>query len=286
MRYITGSIRLVLLGLLILFILCAALFVFPLLGWRRRGPLARRMASWIPVVLGLRVAIRGALPDPAARRGYRDGAPGFMVCANHISFVDIFIIESFLPAHFVAKKEIAAWPIFGAITTAAGTIYIDRSRKRAVLEVGEVMKSAMEAGENVLFFPEGTTGPGDALLPFHANLFAAAVEAKTDVLPVTIRYTLKGETTTLASYAERPLWEVLKAILYTPGLAAEVTILPPIDASTNDRRAISSAASRDMARALGFADATALQEAALAKLRAERLAALKAKEANAQTPQA
>lgn len=279
MRYFTGSLRLIALGLLIFFILCVAFFLFPVLSWHRKGPIARRLSVWIPRVLGIRVNIHGSVPDPAAVSGRREGAPGYMVCANHISFADIFIIQSFLPVHFVAKKEIASWPIFGTITTAVETIYIDRTRKRAVLEVAAAMRKAMEKGENVLFFPEGTTGPGNALLPFHANLFTAAADAQADVLPIAIRYILNGETTTLASYADRPLWDVLKDILYTPGLAAEVTILPVVDARTNNRHAVNSIASREMAQALGFPDATAAEENKLAALRAERLAVLKAKEA-------
>lgn len=262
MRYLIGSLRLLLVGLLILFILFLIYCVFPFMNWRARARIIKPVAPWIPWVLGMKLCVKGRVPDAcAAERGYRSEGCGYMVCCNHISFVDIFVLDSILPVHFVAKKEIASWPLFGAITTGVGTIYIDRTRRRSVIEVAEAMRTTLESGENVLFFPEGTTGPGDALLPFHANLFSAACAAKTQVLPIALRYTLEGKTSTIPSYADVPLFDVIKRIVFTPGLVAEATILDPIDSSENDRRAINAIASANMAAALGFVDATA--EAAL-----------------------
>lgn len=262
MRYLIGSVRLLLVALLILFILLVVYCVFPFMTWRRRALVIKCLAPWIPAVLGIRMDVRGRVPDVfAAQKGRRSGRSGYMVCANHISFVDIFVLDSIMPVHFVAKKEIASWPLFGAITTGVGTIYIDRTRRRAVLEVAEAMRSTLESGENVLFFPEGTTGPGDALLPFHANLFSAGCAARAEVLPIALRYTLKGETTTIPSYADVSLFDVIKRIVFTPGIVAEATILDPIDASMNDRRTVNALASERMAAALGFPDATAALQA-------------------------
>ena len=262
MRYVIGCGRLFFVGVLILLILFIIYCIFPWMKWRARARIITRLAPWIPAVLGIRVAVRGRVPDAgAASRGYRDAGCGYMVCCNHISFVDIIVLDAILPVHFVAKKEIASWPLFGAITTGVGTIYIDRERRRAVLEVAEAMRATLESGENVLFIPEGTTGPGDALLPFHANLFSAACAAGAEVLPVALRYTRNGETTTIPSYAEVPLFDVMKRIVFTPGIVAEATILEPIDAAAHDRRTVNAMASERMANALGFPDATAALQA-------------------------
>lgn len=280
MRYVAGAFRLMLVALLILVILFIIYCVFPFVKGRRRGRVIRRVSGWIPAVLGMKVAVKGEIPDEGARlTGWADSGCGYMVCADHISFVDVFVMNALMPVRFVAKKEIGSWPVFGAITTGVGTIYIDRSSRRAVLDVAKAMCGAMQAGQNVLFFPEGTTGPGDALLPFHANLFAAAVAAEAEILPVAIRYTLDGATTTITSYKDLSLWEVLKRIVTTPGLACEVTILKPIPAAGRDRRELCLEASRVMSAALGVPDATAEHEEAARRRREERLKEIEAEEA-------
>ena len=280
MRAVVGCWRLFLLLLLTVVIFIAAVGLLPVIGPQRRAWLIRKLAPLVPKALGLRVTVRGRVPDPSALTGMRRGRPGYLVSANHISFLDIFLLDAILPVRFIAKKEIGAWPVFGTITTHVGTIYIDRSRKRAVLEVAEAMAGAMREGANVLFFPEGTTGPGDALLPFHANLFAAACaegvsDGSAEILPVTIRYTQDGRTSTIPSYAHQPLWEVLKRVVFSKGLGAEVTVLAPIPAGEGDRRRLSLAASAAMAAALGWTDATAEAE----RSRLERLRAAGIREA-------
>lgn len=267
MRYVVGSVRLVGLFFLTIFIFFVAIGILPVLQVRSRAKVIKTLAPVIPWVLGMKVLVKGQIPNAAAARGLREDGPGYLVSANHISFMDIFLMDSILPVRFIAKKEIGSWPVFGPITTHVGTIYIDRSRKRAVLEVAEAMAAALKEGTNVLFFPEGTTGPGDRLLPFYANLFAAAEPAGAELLPVTIRYTLDGKTSLIPAYANLPLWTVLKQIVFTPGLVAEVTIINPIATTGRDRRELALEASRVMSGALGWPDATAEKE----KAREEKL---------------
>ena len=201
MRYVVGSVRLVGLFFLTIFIFFVAIGILPVLQVRSRAKVIKTLAPVIPWVLGMKVLVKGQIPNAAAARGLREDGPGYLVSANHISFMDIFLMDSILPVRFIAKKEIGSWPVFGPITTHVGTIYIDRSRKRAVLEVAEAMAAALKEGTNVLFFPEGTTGPGDRLLPFYANLFAAAEPAGAELLPVTIRRELALEASRVMSGA-------------------------------------------------------------------------------------
>ena len=167
---------------------------------------------------------------------------------------------------FIAKKEISKWPIFGLISKHVGTIFIDRSSRRAIVDVVEVMDKHLARGENVLFFPEGTTGPGDALLPFYANLFSAAKPAEyngIEVLPITLKYSVNGIPSTMPSYASRDLFTVLKDIVRTKNVSVEATILTPIKAAAYDRRTLCAETSRAMAEALGWPDATAAKAEAL-----------------------
>ena len=267
MRYVIGCGRMAAVGIMILVILFILLVLFPLVGRKGR-------------VLGVRMTVRGAVPvAQRAECGVNGEGPGYMVCANHVSFIDIFILDAVLPCRFVAKKEIASWPVFGFIARGTGTLFIDRSRKRAVLEIADAMAGAINEGTNVLFFPEGTTGNGLELLPFHPNLFEAAVRSGAQILPVTLRYTLDGKPSGLVSYAgDVALFTVLKRILFTPGLGVEVTVLDPVSVDGKTRQALCLEASALMSGALGVSDVTAEREEA----RRRRLQAMSETKAEAE----
>ena len=126
--------------------------------------------------------------------------------------------------------------------------------------------STLPAARTYFFFPEGTTGPGDALLPFYANLFSAAKPAEyngLEVLPITLKYSVNGIPSTMPSYASRDLFTVLKDIVRTKNVSVEATILTPIKAAAYDRRTLCAETSRAMAEALGWPDATAAKAEAL-----------------------
>lgn len=263
MRYVIGCGRMAAVGIMILVILVVLFVLFPFLDRKGRGRLIRRICIVLMRVLGVRMSIKGRVPLPAsADCGVNENGAGYMVCANHVSFIDIFILDAVLPCRFVAKKEIASWPVFGFIAKGTGTLFIDRTRKRAVLEIADAMRGAISEGTNVLFFPEGTTGNGLELLPFHPNLFEAAVRSGAEILPVTLRYTLDGKPSGLVSYAGNvALFTVLKRILFTPGLGVEVTVLDPIAAAGKTRQALCLETSALMSASLGVADASAQREA-------------------------
>ena len=276
MRYVIGCGRMAAVGIMILVILFILLVLFPLVGRKGRGRCVRRVCRVLMRVLGVRMTVRGAVPvAQSAECGVNGEGPGYMVCANHVSFIDIFILDAVLPCRFVAKKEIASWPVFGFIARGTGTLFIDRSRKRAVLEIA----GAINEGTNVLFFPEGTTGNGLELLPFHPNLFEAAVRSGAQILPVTLRYTLDGKPSGLVSYAgDVALFTVLKRILFTPGLGVEVTVLDPVSVDGKTRQALCLEASALMSGALGVSDVTAEREEA----RRRRLQAMSETKAEAE----
>ena len=134
--------------------------------------------------LGLALHVSGTAP--------RSGAT--LVVANHVSFLDIAAIHAAIPhARFVSKADVQAWPLLGWLIRNAGTLFIERERKRDALRVVHAMAESLQRGETVAVFPEGTTGPGDVPLPFHANLLQAAIATGTPVQPVVLRYAVPGE---------------------------------------------------------------------------------------------
>ncbi len=113
--------------------------------------------------------------------------PALMV-ANHISWLDILVIHAARFCRFVSKSDIRAWPLIGTLASGAGTLYIERASRRDALRMVRDMAEAMQDGDVVAVFPEGTTSDGRTLLPFHANLIQAAIEADAPVQPMSLQF--------------------------------------------------------------------------------------------------
>jgi 1-acyl-sn-glycerol-3-phosphate acyltransferase len=117
--------------------------------------------------------------------------PGSLIVANHISWADIPALASVLDADFIAKADVAGYPLLGALARRTGTIFVERERRsQAGAQMGFV-RARLQTGRRVVLFPEGTTSDGAGLLPFRSSLFAAA-DAARQVQPVTLRYTMRG----------------------------------------------------------------------------------------------
>lgn len=110
----------------------------------------------------------------------------FFVC-NHVSYFDIIALGSIIPASFVAKSDVARWPIFGMLARLCRTIFVERRAMGAREHVG-VVKARLEAAESLIVFPEGTSSDGSRVLPFKSTLFAAVEGDDITVQPVSIRY--------------------------------------------------------------------------------------------------
>jgi 1-acyl-sn-glycerol-3-phosphate acyltransferase len=120
--------------------------------------------------------------------------------ANHLSYLDIVVFASQFDCVFVAKSEVASWPIIGKLCQSMATIFIDRKRQRDILRVNQLIESALNAGKSVMFFPEGTTTDGAGVLPFKSALFAPAVKTQTPVAVASFHYqTLAHETSAAQS---------------------------------------------------------------------------------------
>ncbi len=145
------------------------------IAWR-----ARVMRFWARAsgrMIGMRLRVDGAPPTP----------PCFLV-ANHLSYMDIVVIASQLPCTFLAKSEIAAWPVFGRLCRAAGILFIERENKRAIPRVIESLRETLGKGISVVVFPEATTSPGATVLPFRPALLEVAVRERMPVSCAAITY--------------------------------------------------------------------------------------------------
>lgn len=133
-------------------------------------------------VIGIRVAARGALAQ----------ARPLLIVANHTSYLDIEVLGSLIPGSFVAKAEIAGWPLFGWLAKLQRSVFIERRSSKAREHKGEIEKRLLE-GDLLILFPEGTSDDGNRLLPFRSALFSVAERriegAPLVVQPVSLAYT-------------------------------------------------------------------------------------------------
>lgn len=111
-----------------------------------------------------------------------------LLVANHISFIDIVVLLATSPCRLVSKADVHHWPLIGPMAAAMGTVFIERESRRDAMRVVHHMAEAFQQGAVLAVFPEGTTGDGRELLPFHGNLLQAAIATDTPVQPLAVRY--------------------------------------------------------------------------------------------------
>lgn len=152
--------------------------IFLLLPGRAKERFARFYWRGIRRILGLRITIRGELTPHRP----------VLYVVNHCSWIDIVALGSVLPGCFVAKSEIAGWPIIGLIAKLGRTIFVSRAKAGVARERGD-LAGRLAAGDNIILFPEGTTSDGSRILPFQSAFLAiAAAPAKPFVQLVTLVY--------------------------------------------------------------------------------------------------
>ncbi|SHG36871.1 1-acyl-sn-glycerol-3-phosphate acyltransferase [Massilia sp. CF038] len=222
--------------------LAVCALIFP---WAGAGLRARVTARWSRDLLG----ICGVQLDQAEGSAALAHA---MIVSNHVSWLDIFVINALYPCRFVAKSEIRAWPVLGWLVDKAGTVFIARGNRRELRNIFKGMVQALQAGERVAFFPEGTTALQGQVLPFHANLFEAAVDAGVAVQPYALRYVDgAGAFHPNVEYVgERTFVQSMMTVLGGGPIKARLTCLAPIAAANAHRRDVAKAAHDAIAAAL------------------------------------
>lgn len=215
------------------------------LAWRfpRRDAVGRQalIQAWSAGLLrclGVNLQVRQQAAVPRA----------CLVVLNHVSWLDIACVHAALPqARFVSKAEVRHWPLLGWMVAAAGTLFIEREKKRDALRVVHHCAEALRAGDTVAVFPEGTTGPGPGadLLPFHANLLQAAIHAGRAVQPVVLRYAdRRSAFSPAAAYiGDTSLAQSLWMLARGRGLHLHLTVMQPHELQSETSR-------RELAQAL------------------------------------
>jgi len=204
-------------------------FEFPRLDDSRRAARVQAWAARMLHILGIHLELRGTPPAHGP----------VLLVANHISWLDILVLHAARHCRFVSKADVRHWPLVGTLATGAGTLYIERESRRDAMRVVHRMAEALQAGDILAVFPEGTTSDGSLLLPFHGNLLQAAIAVDAPVQPVALRYA-DAHTGALARSAAYVGDDTLVASLWRaltgPPLTARVAFGDVQRADGRDRR--------------------------------------------------
>ena len=165
-----------------------------------------------------------------------DTHAGMLIIPNHMSYLDVLVINALFPAVFVTSREIEQTPVLGQITTVAGCTFIERRHKQSLHRDIDRLSALLNDGVNVTLFPEGTTTAGDIMLPFKKSLFEAAIRSKARVVPVCLRYeTINGEPfsranhDTVAWYGDMSFLPHLLKLVSVSEITVRLTVLPDME---------------------------------------------------------
>ncbi|MDP2879781.1 MAG: lysophospholipid acyltransferase family protein [Sulfuricella sp.] len=224
-----------------------AALLLPLVGRARRTELIRRWSVRVLAILNVRLNVKGEVPDISTA--------GVMFVSNHISWLDIYLLDAVCPVRFVAKAEVRAWPVVGWLAVKIGTLFIERGRRHDTARAGREVVDALRQGDCVAVFPEGTTSNGTLLRPFHASLLQSAINSGARLWPVAIRYVHRDGTANLspAYVDDMSFGTSLFRILNEPDLEAEITYLEPLPVQGRSRRELAALAEQAIANALNLA---------------------------------
>lgn len=197
--------------------LITVLAIFPCLNLNARRWLIRHWSRVLMVICGVAIRLHG--------RPKREG-PVLWV-ANHVSWVDIFVLNSVRAVSFIAKSDIRHWPLLGWLVAGAGTLFIERGKRHAVRAVGHQMSEQFQRGSAVGLFPEGTTSEGLSVLPFHSSLFEPALRAGVDIQPVALRFFHHGRRTQRYAFVgEQTLAHNIWNLLTSTGTVISIDFWP------------------------------------------------------------
>jgi lyso-ornithine lipid O-acyltransferase len=238
---VLGGIRFygtVFLAALALVVLLPFHFIALYISGRSTMKVAQLWQRFVCFLMGVRITVTGA---PADERP-------LLLLSNHNSWLDIPILAGVAPVSFVAKKEVASWPMVGFLARTQRTVFVDRDRRHATGAQADEIAGRLSKGDILVLFAEGTSSDGNQVLPFRSALVGAAQRAIEDggaatVQPVAIAYKRmlglplgRQHRPLVAWYGGTDLLPHLKRILSDGGIDVNVVLGPAHTLSATDNR--------------------------------------------------
>jgi 1-acyl-sn-glycerol-3-phosphate acyltransferase len=208
----------------------------------------RVMKSWnrqLLNILNIDIQIEG--PQQFSR-----GEGGCLIVANHVSWLDIIVLNAIQPSRFIAKSEVRDWPVVGWLCRRSGTIFIERAMRRDAATINRRVSALLKQGICIGLFPEGTTTDGKQVGHFHSALIQPTIDAGTRLCPVALRYQDEdGEPSTAAAFiGDATLTQSIWNILRSSPINALVMFNPALPTANKNRRVLARAAQAAIAQKL------------------------------------
>ena len=221
----------IILILIHLFIGTLFIIFFPIINRKLKKLLIKRWSSLLLKIFKINLVVNNDLKKILSKKNY-------LIVSNHISWLDIFVINSAYPVAFVAKQSISKWPILSWLVKASETIFIDRKRITKIKKTLKEVENYLENKGSICIFPEGTSSDGSKLLNFKSNLLQTAINKNISVLPIAIQY-LQNQNfcSAPAYYAELSLLDSIRNLIRFDNIEAKLTILTEIK-SISDRKVL------------------------------------------------
>lgn len=222
--------------------------IYPHFGTGIRRRILQSWSAGLLDILNVRVA--------TDRDGHLHALQHGLIVTNHVSWLDVFVLNAIVPMRFVAKSEVRRWPVIGWLCARTQTLFLERGKARAAARINVHMVELLQQGDCLAVFPEGTTTDGAQVAHFHASLLQPAIDAATQVHPIAVRYQDElGKRSSAAAYIDdisfgASMWSILN----TPELHVHLFTAPPLDASAMDRRSLTRRAHECISAALVAAD--------------------------------
>jgi len=239
-----APLRLALVGIQLVSGVVQAALIFPYVSAPNQLFMKQIWSRQMLWILGIRLStnVSPEVPDRLA---------GLLAC-NHISFVDIFVINAIAPSCFVAKRDVAHWPVIGWFCARIDTLFIERGSRSSAHRTHLQLVKRLEQGHRIAIFPEGTSSQGASVLPFHSALFQSAIDAAVPLRCMALSYhNADGSISLAPAYTgEISLWHCLLSIAQSSGVKAHLRELPAISTLTSERRQLARQAHEEIARGL------------------------------------
>ncbi len=180
------------------------------------------------------------------------GEGGYLVVANHVSWLDIFVLNAIYPSRFIAKAEVRNWPLIGWLCKRSNTIFIERAMRQDAVSINRHVSLLLKQGVCVGLFPEGTTTDGQQVGHFHSALIQPAIDAGAMLCPIALRYQDKNGKRSNATVftgdmtLARSIWRILRS----PRFDALLVFTPALATTGNNRRVLARAAQEAISQGL------------------------------------
>lgn len=177
-----------------------------------------------------------------------------LLVSNHVSWLDIVVIGACKPARFLSKAEVLHWPVIGWLASAAGTLFIQRGQAQGQ-SLQDQLGSALNDGDSLVIFAEGTTTAGDRVRTFHGRLLSCAIDTGTRIQPVALAYRRDGQRDQLAPFIDDDEFSRhLMRLLGSSVIDVDLHFLEGLDSQVGNRNQLARKAQAAVTQTLGLGD--------------------------------